>query len=454
MIGLAKDRVPRARRLKDGTINTVASVGQYRGPVMLAETAAASVPRAYDSANSATRVDIALLASMLFLQRFSLPVGRTFIGLELVAIGLILSYQFFCGKLMIQYDRLLWFLPFALAITCSLLLNFKSDMLTGYFQFMVFNSLFTLIRPSTSDQYKRALEAFQFIMMLLSCLAVAQFFAQFVVDGRQLGNFYGIFPDVLFGFANGGGLRTVGTATNGLIRSNGLFLGEPSGLSQMTALGILIEVLEFRRPRYLVGMALGFLVAYSGTGLMLLLLFLPLAGLRHGRAALSALLVAIFALGLFATGIIDLSAFLDRAGEFQDTHTSGFARFVSPFLLAAKDLDTGSLQALVIGSGPGTAKTFGDPFRGGGSLVTWFKLFYEYGMIGSFMFCCFLASCLSRSRCPGVVVAAMIFAYVFLQGTMTITIVLCTLHGPEPRRGRLDEASRYGRPLVADTVAG
>ena len=29
MIGLAKDRVPRVRRLKDGTINTMASVGQY-----------------------------------------------------------------------------------------------------------------------------------------------------------------------------------------------------------------------------------------------------------------------------------------------------------------------------------------------------------------------------------------------------------------------------------------
>ena len=108
------------------------------------------------------------------------------------------------------------------------------------------------------------------------------------------------------------------------IKSNGIFLTEASILSQITALGILIEVLEFRRPRYLVVMALGFLVAYSGTGLLLLLIFLPLAGLRHGRAGLSALLVTMFVAGLFATGIIDLSAFTSRIGEFQETRVERF----------------------------------------------------------------------------------------------------------------------------------
>ena len=249
---------------------------------MLVETPVAST--SYKSDKSATRIDMALLVSALFLQRFSLPFGHTFLGLELTAIGLILLHQFLSGKLRVQYDRLLWFLAFALTATCSLLLNFKSTMLTAYFQFAVFFSLFTLSRPSTPDQYKRTLQAFQFIVMLLSCLAVAQFAAQFVVNGRELINFYGIFPDFLFGLANSGQLNTFGTAGNGLIRSNGIFLSEPSGLSQVTALGILIEVLEFRRPRYLIVIALGFLMAYSGTGCVLLLLFLPLAGLRHSRA--------------------------------------------------------------------------------------------------------------------------------------------------------------------------
>src|SRR6266446_5116906 len=184
VIRIAIDRVLRDRISKDYTTNTMTSVGQHSvGGRMLAETSVASVRPTYKSDNkSATRVDIALLVSALFLLRFSLPFGATLLHLDLVAIGLILLYQFVSGKLLIQYDRLLWFLAIWLAATCSLLLNFSSTMLTGYSLFILFYSLFTLSRPSTLDQYKRTLQAFQFVVMLLSCIGVAQFFAQFVAD--------------------------------------------------------------------------------------------------------------------------------------------------------------------------------------------------------------------------------------------------------------------------------
>jgi hypothetical protein len=323
-------------------------------------------------------------------------------------------------------------------------------MLTGYFQFVIFYFLLTFRRPSSADQYKSTLQAFQFLVMLLSVLAVVQLAAEFVGENDRLTHFYGIFPNFLFGSALVD-RNDFGPPTH--FRSNGIFLTEASFLSQMTALGILIEVLEFRRPRYLLVLALGFLLAYSGTGLMILLVFLPLTGLREGRAGLSALFVVIFALGLVATGIIDLSAFSGRISEFEDTRTSGFSRFISPFWLAAKQFDTASLQALLVGSGPGTAKTFGDPRYPSGSLATWFKLFYEYGIIGSFIFWCFLASCLRGSRCPGLVIGAIIFAYMFLQGMMTITIPLCALSGPDPTHRRIGEASRHGPSRVAKSTA-
>jgi hypothetical protein len=415
---------------------------------MLSETSVASVNPTHKRDKSATRIDIALLVSALFLPRFAVPFGNTLLGLDFAPIALILLHQFLAGKMLIQYNRLLWFLGFALTITCSLLLNFNSTMLTGYFQFMIFYLLFTFSRPSTTDQYKSTLEAFQFLVMLLSCLAMVHVAAEFVGEGDRLIHFYGIFPDFLFGIAHVD--QNWGPPSH--FRSNGIFLTEASFLSQMTALGILIEVLEFRRPRYLIVMALGFLLSYSGTGLMLLLVFLPLTGLRDGRAGLSALLVVMFALGLFATGIIDLSAFTSRVGEFEDTRASGFARFVSPFLLAAKQFDTVSLQKILLGSGPGTVKFIIDPTSS--FAATWIKILYEYGIIGSFIFVCFLAACLRRSRCPGLVVAAIIFAFVFLQGMMTITIALCTLSGPEPRRRHIGGSSQYQPSFVAGSAAG
>lgn len=396
-----------------------------------AEVSAFSVRPISASDRSAVRTGVALLVSALFLQRFSLPFGNTSLALDLVALGLILSYQFLSGNLLIQFDRLLWFLPLALTFTCSLVLNFKGTNITAYAQAMVFYSLYTLTRPSTPDQYRKSAQVFQAITVLFSCIGVAQFAAQFVVDGTKLTNLYGIFPDPPF--------RVLPAYKGSLFRSNAIFLSEASTLSQIAGLGILVEILEFRRPIYLLVMTLGFLVSYSGTGAMLLLIFLPLAGISHGKAGLSALLVVTLMLGLFVTGIIDLSAFLARAGEFEQTGTSGFDRFVSPFYLVIKLFDTATLQALLVGNGPGMAKTFDDLLYGGGGLATWFKIVYEYGILGSFVLTCFLASCLRRSRCPRLIVAAIIFSWIFLQGTLTNIIVLCTLNGPEPYRGHVRE---------------
>jgi hypothetical protein len=449
--------------LKNYTVDTtVASVDEYTagGGARSSNIPVGSGWRASKlEDNTAARVDLTLLASALFLQRFSLPFGNTFLMLDLVPVVFLLVYQFGSGQLVIQYDRLLWFLAIVAASTYSLWLNFNSKLLTSYFLLLTLYWLLTLSRPSTPGQYDSTLRTFQFLVMLLSCLAVAQFFAQFVVDGRKLIMFYGIVPDFLLEFFYRGGENTIIPLPGFLIKSNGLFLSEPSTLSQVTAFGILIEILEFRRPRYLLAMVSGFLLAYSGTGLMILLVFLPLAGLRNHRAGLAALAAVTVAFGLIVTGIIDLSVFLGRAGEFEDTHASGFLRFVAPFHLAARQFDTAYLQALLFGSGPGTAKNFNGTVWYSAFTTTWFKLFIEYGIIGSSIILCFVASCLRRSRCPGVMCAAFACTYVFVMGSlstwfMTVVVVLCTLHAPEPRPGRIVDPRRSEPAFAAGSGAG
>jgi hypothetical protein len=108
----------------------VANIAQSgAGRAVAAQASAASTRLASAADRSATRTDTALLVAALFLPRLSLPFGNgdTRLQLDLVAIGIILSYQFLRGRLVIQYDRLLWFLPFALVNTCSLLLNTLSS---------------------------------------------------------------------------------------------------------------------------------------------------------------------------------------------------------------------------------------------------------------------------------------------------------------------------------------
>jgi len=417
-----------------------------------------SPPWAHRTRISEAGIDFALLVCALFLQRFGLTFGHSLMSLDIVPAAFILMHQFVTGRLVIQYDRLLWFLAAGAAVTCSLLLNFNSTMLPSYSEFILVYFLFTLVRPSNADRYRSTLHAFQFLVALLSFLAVAQFIAQFVLDGRELIRFYGIFPEFLFTDR----VNTIIPVAGGsaLIKSNGIFLTEPSTLSQLAALAILIELLEFRRPRYLLLLALGLLLSYSGTGLMLFLGFVPLAGIHRSNARLPVLLVIVFIFGLVASGTIDISAFLSRADEFDDPRASGFQRFVSPFWLAKEHFHMASLPVLLMGSGPGTTDAFADRFWYTGFAGTWIKLFYEYGIIGSFVFLCFLASCFRRSPCPMLVLAAILFSYVFLGGMLLSTpflimmVVLCTLSTLEPRRNRIDKSSRFQASLIPRSAAG
>jgi len=218
------DRILKDYTLKDYTTNTMTSVSRHNVDRMLAETPVVSVLPAY---KLETRVDIALLASALFLQRFTLPFFRDkMISLALVSTALILIHQFASGRLFIQYDRLLWFLVMALAATSSLLSNFESRMLTSYGLFVLIYFLFTMSRPSTLDQYKSTLHGFQSLVLILSCIAIVQFPAQFIVDPRKLIMFYGIFPDVLLPPLDKAGVNTMGiiSGPGGLIKSNGILL--------------------------------------------------------------------------------------------------------------------------------------------------------------------------------------------------------------------------------------
>jgi hypothetical protein len=278
--------------------------------------------------------------------------------------------------------------------------------------------------------------------LIIASLAILQFLAQFVVDGAQIIQFFGIIPDFLLqakAIYEGPdvqlGAHTIIPITPGssLIKSNGIFLSEPAVMSAMAALGILIEVVEFRRPRYLVLLVLGLLLSYSGTGIIILLITLPFTGLVHARAQLPALLVAFFALALVGTGIIDASVFSSRIGEFEDVNASGFQRFISSFWIAAEHFDTASLQALIRGNGPATMKEFVHVANYNSLSNTWLKLLYEYGLIGALIFTGFLASCFRASWCPKPVMVALIYSYLFgadnLINTyfLTIMVVICTL---------------------------
>jgi hypothetical protein len=262
--------------------------------------------------------------------------------------------------------------------------------------------------------------------------------------------FFGIVPDSL--------LTHPGEAVEAGVKSNGIFLLEASYMSQIGALGILVEILEFRRPRYLLVLTLAFLLAYSGTGLSILLLCLPLAVLVNRKAQLPAIVASLFALVLFATGFIDLSMFTSRLDEFDNPGASGFERYLSSFWQAADYFKTASLAELLFGKGPGYGYVRAAFYST--SSNSWFKLFLEYGGFGTFVFICFFTSCFRRSLCPKPLIVALIYNFLFTGASSLLNsfisilmVVLCTLSRPEPRRVSLSETDQYPSSLVTRSTA-
>jgi hypothetical protein len=376
--------------------------------------------------------DVALLWSTVLLQRFALPVGKTVFGLLTIPMIFIILREFGVGRLRIDYDRLFWFVILMIAATASFLMNFQAKMLTSYGLFAVLYFLFLFRRSSTPERFRGTLWAYQSVSAFIAVVAIAQFALQFVIDGRELIHFYGIFPDSVLPTTLWNTIISVPSKPS-LIKSNGLFLVEPSVLGQTIGLAVVIEVLEFRRPWYLALFAAALLVSYSGTGLMLVLAFLPLSGLRGKNALLAVLGVVVLAAALVVSGVIDLSSYTSRVGEFDAPGSSGSERFVEPFWLAQANFSTSTVKELLVGHGPGTSTAFANEAWYGGVDATAFKLWYEYGFVGAAAFVCFFASCLRLSTCPKLIVAVVLFTYLFLgsyliiPSDLAILMVLCTL---------------------------
>jgi hypothetical protein len=139
-----------------------------------------------------------------------------------------------------------------------------------------------------------------------------------------------------------------------------------------------------------------------------------------------------------------------RALAGEDTRASGFVRFVSSFGWPRIAFPRHHCRNFCLVTVRRTSLIRSD------LLCIWRHLVQGlyYRLNGAFLFTCFMASCFRRSRCPKPLIVALIYNYLVTGGsvvgtaTQIIMVVLCTLNGPEPRRGRIDE------PGVTGSIAG
>jgi hypothetical protein len=159
-------------------------------------------------------------------------------------------------------------------------------------------------------------------------------------------------------------------------------------------------------------------VSYSGTGLIVLAVVLPLFVVMYRRWDL--LLRGLLLLGVLAllAEPLNLQVTLGRVGEFSSGGSSGFMRFVGWQSLFADRLWNSPEHAL-FGYGSGTYFDAAVGYAAGEMAHA--KIIFEFGVLGALLYFGFVFYCLFSSRAPLILRIAVAVTY-FMNGAYSPSV--------------------------------
>jgi hypothetical protein len=272
-----------------------------------------------------------------------------------------------------------------------------------------------VIPDESSATFETTVRLFRRFAFIVAIAGICQFAAQIAVPGPELFSFESFLPDTILAHSFNYVIPVPGAPE--LNKSNGFFLLEPSHFSQLLGLALIAEMAFFRPSWRLAILGLALLLSYSGTGLVVCALFVPLLLIRrgHGRTVLAGLGVVVVLL-VFAD-LIHLTSTFERIDEFGSERSSAFARFLSPFYLF-NDFLFPQAQTTLFGMGPGSIDPYFNAMDYTVHDPTWGKLFFEYGVVGTIPFMIFICRCMFTGARSFSLSAAVFFTYLVLGGNL------------------------------------
>ncbi|WP_149522638.1 hypothetical protein [Sphingomonas montanisoli] len=329
------------------------------------------------------------LICIIILQRFGVLLGSGAIFAALPGMFMLLAWLVWTGRARLDTEIALYYLAFIATVGLSTMfaLSFPDNRVSlsvvSSVAVLITYSLL-LIKPGKRFDRTVVLDIFMFYARLCTVLGIVQYLVQFVgLSVFALGTTFPFLKPILveqvFNFDP---LTTWGGSIR---RATGIFLLEPSILSQLLVLAAAIDFFLYRRLLWLPAYAVAYMFTYSGTGALSILLALPPFALLFYRQAGRLLTLAIVGVGLLAVTAVlvpdQLNSITNRSNELSSTRSSGYARFVGQFEVLATVIDE---PRVLIGYGPGALEraTF---FRRG-TAGTAQKPMIDYGIIGFLVF--------------------------------------------------------------------
>lgn len=355
------------------------------------------------------RIDVAfgLLAFLtIAFQKLALPNGQM-IGVPTFVMWGVLLYLLIRGAAVIDPLRAVCFGGMLCAIIVSLLIERKLEKGPNpLILFLICYSALIVRVDVDRETLLKCLNWYQRAITIVAVIVILQQIIQYTIGSQFWPNYEKMVPKSLLipGYMY---IRPYDWNSR-FLTPNGFFFLEPSGLSEYLALGVVTEIVWFKRLGRLAIIALGVVSAMAGTGLTILTLLSPFL-IRTLDQRLRNYLIGV-GVPLVLLGVLfgAFSHIAGRSAELSQGNSSGHGRLVAPFE------DTIALATdpayLISGNSPGTSMKAGDVGRSDDAEVQWpsDKLIYEYGLLTSVLFHVFMFVAAFRYS-PSPVLAAAIF---------------------------------------------
>ncbi len=433
--------------------------GMSRGAaagVTAATCASATKGAAGGRAVAGAGMHFALLATPLIgatlLSKFAFPpFGAQGIGISLFLVMAAVLAGSLCGLLRIEPRRLILYAALIGILGVIQMLQPDSFSPSSFLLLAAVHLPYVFSVPESGDD-KRIIKFFLGLVSVFACLGIAQYCLQFVVGARYLFPIENFVPDTfIVQHFNHQAAMEYGSQE---YRANGVFLLEPSFFSQVLAVAVVAELCTRARASRLALFGIALLVSYSGTGIMVLAVCLPLCMVRRRRWGLLFLgILALLAL-IPLQEYVHADRLISRVAEFNSNQSSGYSRFVGGFYLFDQFLWHDPWRTL-FGYGAGAFTNYAWQAHYGTAEMALFKVVFEFGLVGATAYFGFLFCCLFYSRAPRVLTLAVGITY-FLNGIYTpfahgLALSLLLWDSPPPSE---DIASRPGGTIRKRPGAG
>lgn len=361
------------------------------------------------------------IASAVLLLKISIPpFGARGIGIALFLLPAIAVLGLVLRALDIDAQRLAIFLVLTGVLSLTSLFGAAAFSISSMAMFTVVHlpfiltaaphpSLSTSIAPTGGGSPSASIYAlFLNLALAIALCGIAQFTLQRFIEVRWLFPIENFVPSAfVVQHFNSQGVVEYGSQ---IYRSNGVFLPEPSYFSQLMAIAIVLELSLAGRWHRLALYAAALLTASAGTGLMILGICVPILIVKRARWDLLVIGVCTLAVVGVLGDTLHLGHLASRSGEFNETGSSAFARFVGGFYLFDQFLWDDPWRTL-FGFGAGSFSELATRSHYAVAEMPLFKILMEFGLTGAVLYFGALAYFLFSSAASRVLALAIAIAF-------------------------------------------